>query len=53
MTRKIYLKTYRYNLHLCPKAMLVECGAQTNTLEEEKNACEPAGVDFTYGIAIV
>ena len=41
MTRKIYLKTYRYNLHLCPKAMLVECGAQTNTLEEEKNACEP------------
>lgn len=41
VTRKIYLKTYRYNLHLCPKAMLVECGAQTNTLEEEKNACEP------------
>lgn len=41
VTRKIYLKTYRYNLHLCPKAMLVECGAQTNTLEEAKNAMEP------------
>lgn len=41
VTRKIYLKTYRYNLHLSPKAMLVECGAQTNTLQEAKNAMEP------------
>lgn len=41
VTRKIYLKTYRYNLHLSPKAMLVECGAQTNTLQEMKNAMEP------------
>ena len=39
--RKIYLKTYRYNLHLSPKAILVECGAQTNTLQEAKNAMEP------------
>jgi len=41
VTRKIYLKTYRYNMHLCPKTVLVECGAQTNTLEEAKNAMEP------------
>ena len=40
-TRKIYLKGYRYNLHLCPKSMLVEVGAQTNTFEEAKNAMEP------------
>lgn len=41
LTRKIYLKGYRYNLHLLPKTLLVECGAQNNTLQEEKNAMEP------------
>ena len=41
ITRKIYLKTYRYNMHLCPKTVLVECGAQTNTMEEARNAMEP------------
>lgn len=41
LTRKIYLKGYRYNLHLMPRATLVELGAQTNTLEEAKNAMEP------------
>ena len=41
LTRKIYLKGYRYNLHLMPKTLLVEVGAQNNTLEEEKNAMEP------------
>lgn len=41
LTRKIYLKGYRYNLHLCPKSILVEVGAQTNTLQEAKNAMEP------------
>lgn len=40
-TRKIYLKGYRYNMHLKPKYLLVEMGAQTNTLEEMKNACDP------------
>src|SRR5699024_2239644 len=37
----IYLRGYRYNLHLRPKTLLVECGAQTNTVEEEMNAMEP------------
>ncbi len=41
VTRKIYLKSLRYNLHLSPKALLVEAGAQTNTLEEMMNAMEP------------
>lgn len=39
--RKIYLKGYRYNLHLKPKALLIEVGAQNNTVEEEMNAMEP------------
>ena len=41
LMRKIYLKGYRYNLHLKPKALLVEVGAQNNTLQEELNAMEP------------
>ncbi|MBO4514536.1 MAG: stage II sporulation protein P [Lachnospiraceae bacterium] len=41
LTRKIYLKGYRYNMHLAPKMLLVELGAQNNTLEEAMNACEP------------
>jgi stage II sporulation protein P len=41
VSRKIYLKSLRYNLHLRPKSLLVEAGAQTNTLEEMMNAMEP------------
>ncbi len=41
LARRIYLKGYRYNMHLCPKSMLVEVGAQTNTVQEAKNAMEP------------
>lgn len=37
-TRHIYLKSYRYNMHLMPKTLLIEAGAQTNTVEEMKNA---------------
>lgn len=39
-TRKIYIKPYRYSLHLKPKTMLVEAGAQTNTKQEIYNAME-------------
>ena len=38
--RYIYLRAYRYNLHLMPKSLLVEAGAQTNTVEEMMNAME-------------
>lgn len=41
ITRKIYLKGYRYNMHYRAKSLLVELGAQTNTVEEAMNACEP------------
>lgn len=40
-TRRIYLKGYRYNMHLKDKFLLVEMGAQTNTVEEIRNACDP------------
>lgn len=39
--RSIYLRAYRYNMHLCPKTLLVELGAQTNTVEEIQGALEP------------
>lgn len=41
IARKIYLKAYRYNMHLKPKSMLIELGAQNNTVEEIFNACQP------------
>lgn len=40
-SRMIYLKGYRYNMHYCPKSLLVEVGAQTNTVQEVMNAMEP------------
>ena len=39
-TRHIYLRAYRYNMHLKPKTLLIEAGAQTNTVEEMRNAME-------------
>ncbi len=39
--RNIYINAYRYCLHERGKSMLIEAGAQTNTVEEVKNAMEP------------
>lgn len=39
--RGIYLSGLRYNLHLKKRAVLLEAGAQTNTVQEVKNAMEP------------
>ena len=41
LTRKIFLKGLRYNLHVRTRSALIEVGAQTNTLEEALNAMEP------------
>lgn len=41
LTRRIYLKGYRYNMHYLPQSLLVEVGAQTNTVQEAMNAMEP------------
>ncbi len=40
LTRKIYLKGLRYNLHLRARSALIEVGAQTNTAAE---ACQSMG----------
>ena len=40
LTRRIYLKGYRYNMHLCPQSLLIEMGAQTNTCEEVRNTLD-------------
>ena len=37
-TRRLYLKAFRYSLHMLPRSMLVEVGAQNNTMEEARNA---------------
>ncbi len=41
LARRVYLKAYRYNMHVCPKTLLIELGAQNNTLEEILNAIDP------------
>lgn len=46
-TRRIYLRSYQYNLHILPRSLLVECGAQTNTVEEVQNAM-PLLADLLY-----
>ncbi len=41
LMRRIYVASYCYNLNKKPRASLVEVGAQTNTVEEAKNAMIP------------
>jgi stage II sporulation protein P len=51
LARNIYLKSLRYNLHLSDKALLIEAGAQTNTLQEMLNTMEPLAdvLDKVFG----
>lgn len=46
--RPIYLRGYRYNLHLKPKSLLIEAGAQTNTVQEMRNAMEVLAETLRY-----
>ncbi len=48
-TRRIYLRSYRFNMHVAPRTLLVECGAQTNTVEEVQNAMAPLA-DILYSV---
>ncbi len=47
-TRPVFLKGYRYNMHMCPRSMLIEVGAQTNTYQEAYNAMEPLANILSY-----
>ena len=49
--RKIYVRSYRYNLHLLPRTTLIEAGAQNNTVEEEKNAMETLAAILDKGLS--
>lgn len=41
LARRNFIKAYRYSLHIKPRSMLVEVGANTSTFEEAKNAMYP------------
>lgn len=41
LTRKIYVREYRYNMHLKPRTLLIELGDNSNTVQEAMNACDP------------
>ena len=41
MVRKTYLNAYRYNMPFAKRSLLVEVGAQTNTVREAENAVKP------------
>ncbi|MDR1643565.1 MAG: stage II sporulation protein P [Clostridiales bacterium] len=41
LMRMIYIKPYRYSLYMLPKSVLVEVGAQNNTVQEARNAMWP------------
>lgn len=41
LSRKIYIKPYRYSTFIKPRSILVEAGCESNTLEQAKNAMYP------------
>ena len=48
-TLRTFLKAYRYNQHVLPRATLIEVGTEINTFEEAKNAMEPLA-DILYKV---
>ena len=41
LAKPVYLKSYRYNLHMKKRSLLIELGNENNTMQEAKNAMEP------------
>jgi len=41
LARRVYLRAFRYSLHMMPLSTLVEVGNQHNTLQQAKNAMHP------------
>ena len=41
LAKPVYLKSYRYNLHMRKRSLLIELGNENNTMHEAKNAMEP------------
>jgi stage II sporulation protein P len=46
---RTFLKAYRYNQHVLPRATLIEVGTENNTFEEARNAMEPLA-DILYKV---
>jgi len=45
IARRVYLREFRYSLHMMPMSMFVEVGNQYNTMAEALRAMEPlAGI---------
>ena len=49
LTLRTFLKAYRYNQHVLPRATLVEVGTEQNTFEEARNSMEPLA-DILYKV---
>lgn len=49
LMRRIYIRGYCFNLDKMPRAALIEVGAQTNTVQEAKNAMIPLA-DIIYKV---
>lgn len=49
LTLRTFLKAYRYNQHVLPRATLIEVGTENNTFEEARNAMEPLA-DLLYKV---
>lgn len=49
LMNKIFLKDYRYNMHLKERFLLIELGTEKNTVEEAMNAMEPLA-DVLYQV---
>ena len=41
LMNRIFLKDYRYNMHLAERYLLIELGTEKNTVQEAMNAMEP------------
>ncbi len=48
LCKRNYIKSYRYNLHVLPRSVIVEVGDNNNTLQEAKNAMEPLAAILNY-----
>lgn len=48
LCKRNHLKAYRYNLHVLPRALIIEVGDNNNTLQEAKNAMEPLARILNY-----
>lgn len=51
LCKRNYLKAYRYNLHVLPRAVIVEVGDNNNTFQEARNAMEPLARILYYVLA--